>query len=263
MPDHPPSPAQPAAPDLIDPVQGAIQIAAALKAAGFTAPQIAQALVSADVYPLLTALQLGSVLIDPQVFPDLSRDDLTAALAATERYTAQQIADAVAALFARPRAIGPVGGGDFYYGPPIDFNDLTFALQVGQPITALNLRAGDIIDAIQAVYGGGQPAPSHGGDGGTLHQVLFQPADLLATVKGYYGTWFEAIYIVQLTLVTRSGQVFGPYGMQTPEGYSEFSFDADPDEHIVAFFGQVAPGLRYNVPPTLFVDQLGVYAKRL
>jgi hypothetical protein len=243
-----------------NPVQGALQIAEALKAAGFPPDDVGVALVSPDVYPMLTALQLGTVLIDPAVFPELTRYSLVKVLSLTMKYTAKQIADAVAELFGKARVLGPVGGGSAYYDVPQPFDDLAFATDAAQPLTGINLRAGDIIDSLQGVYGQ-QVGPQHGGNGGSPFTIRFPPGDLLTVVRGYFGVWGAAVYVVQLTFASRGGAVFGPFGHWTTQGFTPFAFEAGPDEQIVALFGQVVLAQRYNAPPSLMVDQLGGYAK--
>jgi hypothetical protein len=247
-------------PSATDPINGGVQIAEALKAAGFIALEIAPALVSAEVYPLLTALQLGVILLDPLVFPTLTADMTTAALTAANKFTSEEIAAAVSLLFARPRKLGPVGGGTFYYGPPANFDDLQFATGLGTPIVGVNLRIGDVIDSLQAVYQGGIVAPQHGGNGGNSRNVAFVAGDLLAEVSGQFGSWFGSVYILQIAFRTKAGRFYGPFPSNTTSG-QPFTFAAGTTEQIVAFFGQVVLAQRSHAPPSTLVNELGVYAK--
>jgi jacalin-like lectin domain-containing protein len=246
-------------PAATDPINGGVQIAEALKAAGFTVLEIAPALVSAEVYPLLTALQLGVILLDPLVFPTLTADMTAAALTAANKFTPEEVAAAVSLLFARPRKLGPVGGGTFYFGPPANFDDLQFATGLGTPIVGVNLRIGDVIDSLQAVYQGGIVAPQHGGSGDPRN-VAFVAGDLLAEVSGQFGSWFGSVYILQIAFRTKAGRFYGPF---PPNGTSgqPFTFAAGTTEQIVAFFGQTVLAQRSHAPPSTLVNQLGAYTK--
>jgi hypothetical protein len=64
------------------PNTGALTIGQALKAAGFDAPAIANALIAPDVYPTLQALDVGQLLLDASIFPTLTAAQMRAALTA-------------------------------------------------------------------------------------------------------------------------------------------------------------------------------------
>jgi hypothetical protein len=83
-------------------VPAALNVAAALAAAGFDPSTIAQALLDPTVYPTLTATELARILHDQRVAPAITRADLSAALTSTNRYQAAQVTAALDAIFPPP-----------------------------------------------------------------------------------------------------------------------------------------------------------------
>lgn len=245
----------------VPPLDGAIQIAGALAYAGFEVRPVGAAVVSAEVYPQLTAYQLGLALLDPTAFPNTTSTDMITVLMGTARYTQAEVQAAVEALYRGVLPIGPVGGGTYYYGPPVPFDDLAFALAGAGPITGFVVRAGAVVDAVTAYFGGGL-GPRHGGDGGQPYDVRFAAGDLLQQVTGFVGTRWGSVYIVQLSFVTRSGARYGPYGPSSAgPGDTPFDLSAGAGHQIIALYGQTVLAQRYNAPPSDFVNQLGAYTK--
>lgn len=246
----------------VPPMQGALQITTALAYAGFTLDPVAGAVVSGEVYPALTALQLGTVLLDPAAYPTTDRPAMSAALTGTGRYTQAQVQAALDTLYGGTRRLGPFGGGSSYYQPPVPFDDLAFATETDYPITGLRSRGYGVLDAIQAVYGA-RNGPYHGSpDGGDPKDVQVPPNDLLQGVSGYVGARWGAVYVLQLTFVTRSERRLEWLG--TKQLYptdQQFDMRAGAGEQIVALYGQTAMALRYNQQPTPWVNQIGVYVR--
>lgn len=83
------------------PDPGPLAIAVALKDAGFSAAEIAPALIAAGVYPGLTALQVGTILIDPTVYPATTRDQMSTALLGAP-FPAADVTAALAQLYPAP-----------------------------------------------------------------------------------------------------------------------------------------------------------------
>jgi hypothetical protein len=233
-------------------LDGPISIAAALKAAGFKVNEIAPALIAPDVYPTLTATEVAQVLDSPGVFPDLTKEQTRAALTAAG-FSTPAIDAALAAVFPQPtfRTLGPVGSGGS------TFNDWPTAQSLGS-ITSLGMRAGNIIDAVQATYGA-SALPRHGGPCGAAAPVTLDVGDVLVEISGFYGTWGGAMTILQLTLKTRGNKTYGPFGdMAFATSKTAFSFKADTNEQIVALSGAIRNAAEADGTPTQFVCQLGV-----
>jgi hypothetical protein len=95
---------------IVDPIAGAIEIAGALKAAGYSLIEIAPAIIAPGVYPGLTAYQLGTVLMAPSVFPQTTKEEMRGALQAAS-FSMADIDAALARLFPPP----PDPGGVIHY----------------------------------------------------------------------------------------------------------------------------------------------------
>lgn len=208
---------------------------------GITPADVAVALKDPRNYPALTALQMGLVLKTEGVFPQITLDQTRTALQ-TAGYTATDIDSATAQLFPplhQYRRLGPAG---IMQGNA--FDDTDAAKNLGQPITKVIVGHGNIIDTIAAFYGSQQtPLPAHGGGGGAATSVILDVGDVLTGISGFYGSWFGGNYILQLTLHTRNGKVFGPYGdMNFASGPIPFNLSANANEQVIAFFGSIAFG---------------------
>jgi hypothetical protein len=133
------------------------------------------------------------------------------------------------------------------YGLPGDsFDDTSIVGAAGNPpISGLLVRSGDVLDAVQSTNTGsyaGQPVqytlPQHGGNSGTPGTVAIPAGDSLAEVSGYTGTWFGWECVLQITLTTRNGATFGPFGtMSNASSKTPFSYTAPQGQSIVAFSG--------------------------
>jgi hypothetical protein len=156
------------------------------------------------------------------------------------------------------RREGPAGPADGY-----PFDDSEQALALGRPITRMIVRAGEIVDAIQTFIADTE-LPQHGGDGGGPHPIDLEPGDVLTEISGYTGTWHERSYVVQITLQTRDGRTYGPFGEMT--GVADpapFHFAADPGQHIAAFHGATIPGQQSDGTMSSFVTSIGVVLEAL
>ncbi|NJO93643.1 MAG: hypothetical protein HC820_03415 [Hydrococcus sp. RM1_1_31] len=140
----------------------------------------------------------------------------------------------------------------------IPFDDTELAKAQGFPLTKLIVRAGDIIDRLQAFYHN-IGLPAHGGEGGQEHIIEIDPGDYLSEVSGYYGWWYGRPYILQLSFKTRKGKSFGPYGtMNSSSKQVAFAFTAEENEQILAFSGSLIPGVEASSAATLYVNAIGV-----
>lgn len=126
-----------------------------------------------------------------------------------------------------------------------DFNDTQFAQSTNLSISAFLVRAGDIVDGIQALYGEQYVplAPSHGNIDDYNTNITLEPGDRWSKISGFYGDWFQGIYVLQLTFHTHQGRVYGPFGsMNYAQNIQPFSLVIQPDESIVALSGVVSFG---------------------
>jgi hypothetical protein len=182
--------------------------------------------------------------------------DFTTALVAAG-YPQESVQQTVAGLFPQPtyRQAGPLPANN--RGMP--FDDTADAQKLNQPITAVNIRSGEIIDAVQALYGAAKTAlPQHGGQGGGVSSIVFDPGETLIRVSGFYGSWYGAIYILQVTLATQT-KSYGPYGsMGGSSNPIPFSFDPQPGEQISAFSGSIVSGLQADQSISPFLTMIGV-----
>lgn len=125
--------------------------------------------------------------------------------------------------------IGPEGG------PGTSWNNLPTVSNWG-PMTSLVVRSGDIIDAIQPIYGS-NAAPSQGGHGGTPTTIDLTD-DAIVSMSGYTGTYFGLTQISQITFKTARGKTHGPFGtMHNVYGAKSFELGVPAGSAIRSFFG--------------------------
>jgi hypothetical protein len=239
-----------------DDVADATQLAAVLVAAApsATPDQIAVALKDPRVYPTLTAVQMGTVLKAATVFPAITAEQMSGALLAAG-YSQADTDSAVKQLFPPAvtyRTVSPVGNPQGTM-----FDDAPAAKEQASPITQVNIHAGDIIDQIQAVYGG-TAFPVHGGTRGGPASFTLDAGDVLTEVSGYYGMWFGRVYILQLSFRTRNGKTSEPYGAMTyAASRTPFTLTAEAGEQLWAFSGSFIQGLEADNTYSYFVTSIG------
>src|SRR6185436_3663187 len=123
------------------------------------------------------------------------------------------------------------------------FDDTAIISNAGNPpITSLQINSGNVLDAIQATNTlSGQTVfqmLQHGGNCGSPSPVTLQAGDVITQISGYTGIWFGWNCIVQVTIKTKNGNVYGPFGsMNNVSSKSPFSYVAPPGQSIVAFRG--------------------------
>ncbi len=145
------------------------------------------------------------------------------------------------------------------------FNDGPIIGAAGNPpISQLLIRAGDVLDAMQATNTGTfsrRPVqyvlPQHGGSGGVASRVDIPSGDVVAEVSGSTGSWRGQHCVLQITITTRGGRVLGTFGsMENSTSKVPFRFVAPPGKSIVAFSGTVVnvPRSRTDVVASLQVS---------
>jgi hypothetical protein len=228
---------QPAANPTTTSLDHPIEIAAALKGAGYSANDIAPAIVGPGAYPSLTAYQLGQVLMAPAVFPATTRDEMRAALQAAN-FSPADIDAAIAQLFPAPkptyRKIGPVG---ITTDP---FDDTDAVLKLNKPLTRLFIRSGTVLDSFEVYYGGNnRPLAHHGGGMGDSRANIDLRDDYITKVSGFYGGYHGGHCMLQLTFQTKKGKTYGPYGnmWDADPNRTPFTLEANENEKVIAFFG--------------------------
>jgi hypothetical protein len=140
------------------------------------------------------------------------------------------------------------------------------------PITQLVVRSGNVLDAIQATNTGKFENPSttppvvkltysleqHGGNGGAASTVATTVDDPIVQISGYTGTWFGWNVVLQITLTTKSGKTFGPFGtMANATSKTPFNFTAPSGQSIVAFKGTTVVVPEASAPPSAVIASLG------
>lgn len=126
-----------------------------------------------------------------------------------------------------------------------DFNDLPLVQNSNLSISTFLVRAGNIVDGIQALYGEQAItlAPPHGNLKEGSIRITLEPGDRWSKISGFYGDWFAGLYVVQLTFHTREGRTYGPFGdMGYATNIQPFSLVIQPDESIIALSGVVSFG---------------------
>ncbi len=134
------------------------------------------------------------------------------------------------------------------------FDDSSIIGAAGYPaITEMTIRSGDVLNAIQTVnigtgeYNTGTDPNNlgvgiytllqHGGNGGDSQTIQVSAEDPIVEISGYKGVWYGWNCILQLTLTTKSGKTYGPFGnMNGATSKTEFS-QSQAGKSVVAFSG--------------------------
>jgi hypothetical protein len=138
-----------------------------------------------------------------------------------------------------------------YGSPGPAFNDTPIVGAAGNPlISQLVIRSGDVLDAVQATNSGiftPQPGqnvpvqytlPQHGGNGGAANTVMIPSGDAVTQISGYTGIWYGWNCVLQITITTRAGKTFGPYGSMAHAGTKvPFTAAAPAGQSLLAFSG--------------------------
>jgi hypothetical protein len=141
--------------------------------------------------------------------------------------------------------MGPVGG------PGTSWDNLPTVSGWG-PMTRLVVRSGDIIDAIQPLYGS-NAAPIQGGHGG-LPTSIDLTGDAIVAITGFTGTYFGKAQVSQLTFKTALGKSYGPFGtMNHVESPKPFELTAPAGSAIRSFLGTTVT----HTDGTTFIASLG------
>lgn len=147
------------------------------------------------------------------------------------------------------------------------FNDGAIVARAGNPkLTSLNIRCGDVVDAFQATYTGsfnGKPGTlgllQHGGNGGNNNVINLNAGDFITEVSGYTGSWYGWNVIAQLTIKTRAGIVYGPFGtMNGVTNKNAFTYSAPQNQCIVALNGSTIQVPTAQGSTTLVIAELSV-----
>ena len=137
------------------------------------------------------------------------------------------------------------------------FDDSQIVGAAGNPlISQITIRSGDVLDAIQTVNTGTGPYNTgtqgtgtgvftllqHGGNGGQPQTINIPSNDPIVAISGYTGIWYGWPCVLQLTLIGKSGTVYGRFGtMAGATSKTPFSQQAPSGQSIVAFNGSITP----------------------
>lgn len=145
-----------------------------------------------------------------------------------------------------------------------NFNDTGIISNAGNPpITKLIIRSGEIIDSIQATNtsSGGTVFNllQHGGNGGGQSIITLDKGDVINKITGYKGVWFGWNCIAQITVTTRNGKTYGPFGnTNNVSSKTSFSYFAPSGQSIVSFSGITTRILEGDGTPSFIVTNLNV-----
>jgi hypothetical protein len=127
----------------------------------------------------------------------------------------------------------------------------------GARITEIRVRAGDTIDAIQAVYqlpdGRNVESTLHGGGGGRLNTFRFDSDEYLLALAGRYGDTIDSLSIITNK---RQSQVFGGrggdrnYRIEVPQGNEAIGFAGRAGDTVNAIglvYAQYSGGLGASI----------------
>ena len=133
------------------------------------------------------------------------------------------------------------------------FDDSPIVGAAGNPsMTQMTIRSGDVLNAIQAVntgtgaYNTGTQntgtgvftLPQHGGNSGAGHTFDIPLDDPIVSMSGYTGWWYGWQCVLQLTLQSKSGKTYGPFGtMAGATTRTAFTQTAPSGQSLVAFSG--------------------------
>ncbi len=102
-----------------------------------------------------------------------------------------------------------------------------------QTLTGVNLKMGWWLDSIQGLSNTGA-LPAHGGIGGNLATVTWPVGEYLVRSYGFYGA-----YVGQISFVTNTGRILGPYGTaQGGMNAASFDYRVPAGNEIVGFTGR-------------------------
>lgn len=132
--------------------------------------------------------------------------------------------------------------------PGPSFDDSPIIGAAGNPlISQIVIRSGEVLDAIQATNAGTfEDTPvqytllQHGGNGGHPSTCHIAADDAVVEVSGFTGWWFGWNCVLQITIKTRNGQVFGPFGTMVHASEQQpFAAVAPQGQSVLAFSGSV------------------------
>jgi len=137
------------------------------------------------------------------------------------------------------------------FGSPTTGTAFTDSVAAGQTLTGALVRAGSWLDAIQGLATPSNLA-SHGGAGGTTYTATWGATDPLVRIYGKYSNNL----ISQISFVSKSGKVFGPYGANQAGGtIRSFDYTVPAGNKVYGFFGTAdgylrSIGVRYGSAAT-------------
>jgi hypothetical protein len=135
------------------------------------------------------------------------------------------------------------------------FDDTPIVAAAGNPpITQMTIQSGDVLNAIQTVNTGSGPYNfgtqpegttigiftllQHGDSSGVSETITIPADDPITAVSGYTGVWYGWNCVLQLTLTSQSGKMYGPYGsMAGATSQQAFTQSGESGQTVVAFKG--------------------------
>ncbi len=138
------------------------------------------------------------------------------------------VSSAVGVTVNNTTEVSPLFGGT-------DGTGFTDNVAANQFLTGINIRKGWWLDSIQGVLNTGTLG-IHGGTGGSLATVNWPTGEYLVRSYGLYGA-----YVGQISFVTNTGRVLGPYGTgQGGMNAASFDYSVPAGHEIIGFTGRAS-----------------------
>ena len=109
-----------------------------------------------------------------------------------------------------------------------------------QVLTGVSVRASTRVDALQGLATPANLA-NHGGTGGTVNTATWPAGDTLVRIYGKTGSSGS---VAQISFVTKSGKVYGPYGTAQNQGtLTNFDYTVPAGNRVLGFTGRSGSSL--------------------
>ncbi|HEY3299473.1 MAG TPA: LamG-like jellyroll fold domain-containing protein, partial [Methylophilaceae bacterium] len=143
---------------------------------------------------------------------------------------------------------GVVGQSPLYGGSISASTSFTDTSTNYQPLTGLNIRAGAIIDAIQAVSP--KNYAMHGGLGGSLNSVTLNNGEYITGISGENCDFqFGGREVSKISFATNQSRTLGPYGTSSfCSNITSFNYTVPAGNQVLGFVGK----------SSVYLDSIGV-----
>ena len=118
------------------------------------------------------------------------------------------------------------------------FNDVFFA-QDKTRISEIKIAGGAVVDSIQIIYDGNQPAKKHGGNGGSLKTLKLQEGEYITEISGKFGNYRYRgpDTLCTVTITTNLNNTISGGNAQFCSDLTPFYYSAEKNRQIFAISG--------------------------